>query len=377
MAEMTETPYLRVDRDVLKKNIQRMQKLAEKQECQLHPHAKTHKSVNIARLQMGAGAAGITCAKVSEAEVFMAAGIPSVLVAYPLVVPEKVNRLMAAARRHRCHVRTVFDSETGIGVLDEAARRHGVELEVLLKIDVGLHRCGIRLDEPRAVTLAQAAETASMLRFRGLLSHAGHAYGAGEVSAVKAIAEQERRDMLSVKDQIVAHGFEVPEVSVGATPTVLVADNFDGITEIRPGNYVFMDMNQVRLGVVSADRVALNVVATVVSRNAQYCIIDAGSKTLSSDTGAHGSGSVAGYGRAYPMDGYLDEGAAMDVVKLSEEHGFIRRRKGEDLKVGERVRIIPNHACSVVNLARTLTLAGATPEPGFHEWPVDASGCVK
>jgi len=166
---------------------------------------------------------------------------------------------------------------------------------------------------------------------------------------------------------------DIPDVSVGCTPTVIQAQRFDGITEIRPGNYVYMDRIQVGLGVASLSEVALWVAATVVSVNDRYAIIDAGSKVLSSDRGPHGATHLEGYGLTWPTDRVDD--APMSIVSLSEEHGFIDHR-GQPPKIGSRVAILPNHACTVVNLARETVVV--MPASGVIEtWHTDGQSLVR
>jgi D-serine deaminase-like pyridoxal phosphate-dependent protein len=242
---------------------------------------------------------------------------------------------------------------------------------VFVKVDVGLHRCGLMETDPRLVRLAEDICAAPTLRFDGLFSHAGHAYGAANAGEVRAIAAEEANILNRVRHRLECAGITVPEVSVGATPTTLVSESYDGITEIRPGNYVFMDRTPVRLGLVGLDRVALFVAATVVSANDRFFIIDAGSKVLSSDLGAHGTGG-AGYGIAFALEEEAGVGEAMEVVKLSEEHGFVRRGDAE-LALGSKVRVIPNHACPVVNLTDELVVV----EDEIHRWPVAVRGCVR
>jgi D-serine deaminase-like pyridoxal phosphate-dependent protein len=180
--------------------------------------------------------------------------------------------------------------------------------------------------------------------------------------------------MNRVHSRLADAGIDVAEVSVGSTPTVMASDSYDGITEVRPGNYVFMDRTQLSLGVASIDRIALTVLATVVSVNSDYAIIDAGSKVLSSDLGPHGTGRIEGYGIACSTgDEKWPDGAIIE--KLSEEHGFIRLSDELDLHVGSRVRIIPNHSCVVANLSDRYVVLDSNGSMEF--WRVDARGCVR
>ena len=207
------------------------------------------------------------------------------------------------------------------------------------------------------------------LEFRGILSHAGHVYGSKSRAEAAEVAEAERHTMVAVRDALRSDGLPVREVSVGATPAVLATECFEGITEIRPGNYVFLDLLPVRVGVARVADVALSVLATVISSNERYFVTDAGSKTLTSDTGVHGMTGNQGFGLAYPASGFLESDCEMIVEKVSEEHGMVGRN-GFDLAIGSKVRVVPVHSCPVANLARSYV--ALTPD-GLESWPVDAA----
>lgn len=368
-----ETPAVVVDRPQLARNIAGMQAIADRYGVGLRPHIKTHKCLEIAQMQRQAGAVGITASKTDEALLFIEAGFASITVAYPLIDPCKLDRLLAAARSHGTDLRVLADSRAGCKALAAAAERQHLRLGVFLKVDVGLHRCGLRESDPELIPLARSLHEAQWLDFRGLLSHAGHAYGAGSPGAVRAVAAEECAIMLRVRERLSTVGISVPEVSVGSTPTALASDTYEGITEMRPGTYVFLDRAGLRAGLIHPEDIALTVVATVVSRNTDYLIVDAGSKVLSSDSGAQGASS-SGYGLAFPLDRYprLDE--ALTVEKLSEEHGWVGRGPSQ-LNIGERVRIIPNHACPVANLADGFAVADGMEIAAW--WPVAARGRVR
>ena len=210
------------------------------------------------------------------------------------------------------------------------------------------------------------------VRLAGLLSHAGHAYRSAGGAAIAEIAASERTGMVGLAERLGEAGVEVPAVSVGCTPTVIRNAGFGGITEIRPGNYVYMDRIQVALGVATLAEVALWVAATVVSVNQRYAIIDAGSKVLSSDRGPHGADNVSGYGLAFPLD--RSDATPLTIASLSEEHGFVEHG-GNPPSVGTPVLILPNHACPVANLARETILI--EPDGNREPWPVDARGLVR
>ncbi|WP_461209419.1 alanine racemase [Desulfocurvus sp. DL9XJH121] len=350
LPEDFQTPCAVLDRTRLAANIARVADIAKAHGLRLRPHIKTHKSVDIARMQMDAGADGVTASRVDEALVFMRAGLPSVTVAYPVVGQGKLDALLDGAEDYGCEVRLLADSLEGVRALAAAGERHCRNLPVYLKIDVGLHRCGLAEDDPLLPEVAGAVHKALHLTLAGILSHAGHAYGAEEAAGAARVASDEAAIMGRVKALLEARGLPVPVVSVGSTPTVLAAGGFPGITEIRPGNYVFMDRAPVRLGLAREDEVALTVLATVISRNKDWIICDAGSKTLSSDGGPHGA-QAADFGLAYALGPDLEPmGEPLYVRRLSEEHGWIERA-GRDVPVGSRVRILPNHSCVVANLA--------------------------
>ena len=334
--EALSTPCVVVDLDVLERNVARMAARAREAGVSLRPHAKTHKCPEIAALQRAAGARGLSVAKVGEAEVFVAAGFHDVFVAYPVVGEDKGRRLLRLCSRARlaCGVDSVEGARTLAGPFAAAGRR----LDVLLKVDVGYRRVGV-LPE-RALETARAVAALPGLRLRGLFTHAGHAYLAATKPEVDAIARSEGETLAATAAELRRGGLAIEEVSVGSTPTAAVGMRADGVTECRPGNYVFHDASQVALGTCAVEECALTVVATVVSVPApERAVLDAGSKTLSSDPLRPVCG---GYGRLL--------GRRSRIEKLSEEHGAVAVEGGESFRVGERVRILPNHACVVANL---------------------------
>jgi len=331
-----ETPAVLVDLDVVERNVAAMAERARRAGVRLRPHAKTHKTVEIGRLQLAAGAGGLSVAKVGEAEVFAAAGFQDLFVAYPVVGEDKGRRLLALSDRARLAVGV--DSPDGARTLDAVFRAAGRRLDVLLKIDVGFHRVGVLPDH--AVQTAQSISALSGLRLRGVFTHAGHAYLAKSPDGVADIGRSEGSILVETAQRIRDAGIEIEEVSVGSTPTARHAMSVPGVTECRPGNYVFHDASQVSLGVCAPEDCALTVLATVVSvPAADRAVVDAGSKTLSSDPLR-----PSGPGHGFVL------GRRSRIARLSEEHGVIEVLPGEGFRVGERVRILPNHACVVSNL---------------------------
>ncbi len=363
-----ETPAVLIDRVKLEANLQGMQELAQEHSLVLRPHAKTHKSVEIGRHQVELGACGLTVATVDEALVFGNHGVASITISRPVVSPEKFERLFASLPQG-VDLRVVVDSELGVEAISGRAAASGRKPGVFIKVDVGLGRCGVDPEGRAALELAQLIDDDADLEFRGILSHAGQAYAAGSPDEAADIAEAERLTMLAVRDGLVDGGISVPEVSVGSTPTVLAAKSFEGITEIRPGNYAFLDLLPIGVGVVTEEQVALTVLATIISKNSRYFVTDAGSKTLTSDSGVHGMTGTQGFGAAYPEDRYLSPDHRLRVEGLSEEHGKLARTDF-DLPVGSRVRIISNHSCPVANLAQELVVVEGD---SIAMWPIDAA----
>lgn len=339
----------------------------------MRPHVKTHKSCRIADLQLKAGAKGLTVAKPEEAIAFMQCGVSSIKICYPIISEEKIEKILRAAKINATEILFVLDSMFGFFVLEKIAAKMNQKIKVFVEIDVGLNRCGLSIDDPVLVEIAQKINGSGFLCLTGITSHAGQCYGAKTSDAVLTVANQEREIMNGVKEKLISAGIAVDEVCVGATPTLWVQTNFKGITEIKPGNYVFNDLTQKSIGVVDWGQLALSVVTTVVSVNNTYLIVDAGSKSLSSDIGAHGTQGVKGYGIAFPIHQNPSDHSGLLVKKLSEEHGWIEH-KGKCLPIGTKIRIFPNHSCSVVNLFDEVQVF--EDEKFVGTWPVDARGCV-
>jgi len=373
--KLFETPCVVIDYQRLVQNIESIQNLADDNRIKLRPHIKTHKCLEIARLQVEKGANGITCAKTDEALVFAKDGVSSITVAYPVIDENKLTRLISTCQQLDIDLAIVVDSKYGVIKISKIAAQFEKVVKIFIKIDVGLHRCGLRKDNPEIIKIAQSIKEQTYLEFAGILSHAGHSYAAETSDEVREIADKEKSDMNDIKNMLNQVGVDVPEISVGSTPTVLATDNFNGITEIRPGNYVFMDNTPLRLGLISEDRIALKVLATVVSKNDEYYIVDAGSKVLSSDTGAHGKGSNIGFGQASPLETSDKQNDFLTICRLSEEHGFLKRDKAISLSLGQKVLISPNHSCAVTNL--TDYIIAVYPDGNFLQWPITARGCSK
>jgi D-serine deaminase-like pyridoxal phosphate-dependent protein len=354
-----DTPALVVDLDIMERNLSRVADYAREHGLRLRPHTKTHKSVSLARRQIALGAAGLTVAKVGEAEVMLGAEPSDVLVAFPIIGQTKLARLMEVARRTR--VTVALDNASAARQLSDAARTAQVEVGVLAEMDVGLGRVGVAPDD--VLQLAQTMEKLPNIRFEGITFYPGQVKslddsGLAEMSRVSEVL----RDVL---DRFRAAGVEARIVSGGSTPTLFHSHEFHGMTEIRPGTYVFNDINTVRSGACELQDCAASILATVVSTaRPGHMIIDGGSKTFSSDRLSNSSEVTFGH---------LTEAPAARFHKMNEEHGFIDLTHADaEFQVGDRVHMIPNHICVAVNLhERVYGIRGDKVE---EVWTVDARG---
>jgi len=336
LAEL-DTPALLVDLDVLEANLAEMAAVAGRAGVRLRPHTKTHKSPEIARMQLQAGAAGITCAKLGEAEVMADAGLDDLLIAYPLVGEHKLRRLRDLLERSR--VRVSLDSVEVAEGIGRVGRALGGDVEVLVEVDTGLHRLGRPPGPPTAELVGFVARVPGV-QVVGLLTHAGHAYRARTPDELRRLAEREVLDLVETAALCRRQGIDLPEVSVGSTPTARAGAFVDGVTEIRPGTYALNDATMVRLGVATEASTAAHVLVTVVARpTGERFVVDAGSKCFTTDNMGAVPDWLVVAGRP---DLHLDF--------LSEEHGVGHRAGAEDVRVGERLRVIPSHACTTMNM---------------------------
>jgi D-serine deaminase-like pyridoxal phosphate-dependent protein len=350
------TPLVYIDRAVLRANVDRMAAAARAAGVALRPHAKTHKLAEVARLQLEAGAAGLTVAKGGEAQALRDAGIDaSLMIAQPYVGRQKVRRQLALARRGE--VIACTDSLDYARVMSEEAAAAGETLDVVLVVDTGYGRLGVSpADAPAA-----ARDLAALpgLRFRGIRSHSGNAYGVADTGARRRVATDDAAAMAATAEAIRSDGVACEIVSIGSTPGLAGLGGplvVEGVTEWRPGNYVFCDRMQVTTGSASVADCALRIVVSVVSTATPgRAIIDAGKKTLTStpNTGTDGHGLVLEY-----------PGITIDDV--SEECGWLSGDIGR-LEVGDRLEVVPNHSCEMTNLAQVVAYGTGGTIDGFWE----------
>ena len=359
-----ETPALLLHLDVVERNVRHMSERARQLGVALRPHAKTHKCVEVGRLQLERGARGLTVSTLVEAEVFARAGFDDVTWAFP-IDPSHIPHARRLAEATGATLRVTVDDER------TACALGGSGLHVWLKVDSGLHRAGVDPTSPYALRVAAELGKERGLVFDGILTHSGHAYRTTNRAEAARVAEQERSVMVGCAERLRAAGVPVREVSVGSTPAMAAAQDLTGVTEARPGNYVFHDRTMVLIGCCEPADVGVTVLATVVSHQpgAAHFIVDAGALELSKDPGpAHVAPQTMGAVRGAPE---------LTVATLSQEHGLIRAESPAALDgrfpVGTQVEIIPNHSCLTVPLFDEYHVIRGTGEGGreVDRWKVE------
>lgn len=335
-----DTPTLLLEAQKMKRNMNEIFSFANQNHLSVRSHIKTHKSIHIAKIQMGEGAVGITTAKIGEAEVMAQAGIRDILIAYPISSQIKIARLIRLLKMG-VELKVAVDQEEQILLLQRSFEHSGEILEVWIKVNSGLNRCGV---EPggEVLKLAEQIQRLPNLYLGGIFTHAGHSYAAVSKQEIVKIGELEGLAVSESAAQCEKNGIPIPVRSVGSTPTYKIAGKVNGITEIRPGNAIFYDRIQVGLGITELENCALTVLASVVGVYPNRIVLDTGSKTLCLDKGAHGNETVTGFG-------HIVEHPNLVINRLSEEHGIVTFTGDHTLKLNDKVRIIPNHACTVVN----------------------------
>ena len=333
------TPAILLDMDVLECNIRRYHDAARGSGKQIWPMTKTHKSKRIASMQKEAGATGFLCGTLDECEAFCDLGLP-VMYAYPPAGERNLQRVVSLAKR--CDLILRLDTFEGAKEIDRMLRAYDAGAGYTVIIDSGLHRFGMKP--------AEAGEFVSLLkkrcpglRFRGVSTHPGHVYGAASPEEVPAYAIQERAAAEEALAALRSAGFEPELVTSGSTPTFFSMCSESAYNVLHPGNYVFHDSIQIANGSAGVEDCALTVAASVISRPAQdRLLIDAGAKCLGLDMGAHGCSSVRGHGTVI---GHPE----LTIYSLSEEVGKVHIEGDTDLKIGDMIRIIPNHSCATAN----------------------------
>lgn len=332
-----ETPAVLVDLDILEKNLKHTAELAKKAGVKLRPHTKTHKSVWLAKKQIELGAQGITVAKISEAEVMVDGGIDDILIAYPIVGEAKLNRLKALIKR--ASIITCTDSVEIAEGLSDLGLSIGEKVKVYVDINSGLMRCGLEPGEETANLVKELVKLPG-IEIVGLMTHGGFSYDFKDEESIRKAAHQEADAVLVTKKLLQEYGIEIKETSVGSTPTSKFIGEMEGITEVRPGSYVYGDDQQLSMGIITEDECAMHVLTTVVSAPRKgSVIVDAGLKTLCSDGCPHREGY-----------GMVKNNHSIYIGELCEEHGIVKIKDDTVLKIGDRLEILPNHCCATTNM---------------------------
>jgi D-serine deaminase-like pyridoxal phosphate-dependent protein len=342
-----DTPAVLIDLDVMERNLRRFQDYLNRHGIANRPHVKTHKIPALARLQLSLGAQGICCQKLGEAEVMADAGIDDIFVPYNLVGRPKLERAVALAGRIRLAV--ACDNADVAEGLSSAFARAGMDLPVVVECDTGMGRCGVQTPQ-EALELAQAVDRLPGLRFDGIMTYPPR----GQIARVSEFLQ-------GARDLLARAGLDPRVVSGGGTPDMWRAHEVSGVTEHRAGTYIFNDRASVGAGAATLEDCAMTILATVVSRpTPDRAVIDGGSKTFSSDRAGEGYGHFLEYAEAA-------------LHNFSEEHGWVDLAKcARRPRVGERVRVVPNHTCVVSNLHdRLIGVRGETVET---IWDVTARG---
>jgi D-serine deaminase-like pyridoxal phosphate-dependent protein len=341
------TPCAVVDLPVLLRNCLGMRERAERLGVKLRPHVKTHKCVEVARLQHGGAVGPVTVSTMAEARAFAAAGFGDLTYAVPVpfdALPEAVEMVARGVR-----LNLLFDSAEALREIEAAGASRDARSPLFLKVDCGYHRAGVDPEREESVALARAAASSPHVEFRGILTHSGQAYRCISRAGAAAVAEHERAVMAAFAGRLREAGVPVGEVSVGSTPACTAAERYDGVTEIRPGNYAFFDAFQAAVGSCDLrDALAFTVLATVVGAYPErgQVVLNAGALALSKDPGPIHVDASCGFGVVCDLSGSPLKGIRLDA--LSQEHGeatLSDRALLDRLQVGSKVRVVPNHSC--------------------------------
>jgi D-serine deaminase-like pyridoxal phosphate-dependent protein len=343
-----KTPALILDRAVLVRNCRAMAKRAADRGVRLRPHLKTAKSAEVAKIATAGQFGGITVSTLAEARYFAGHGFRDITYAVG-IVPAKLDEV-AALERDGARLTLLADSAEAVAGAAARADALAARFRLLIETDTGGLRGGVAPESEELIALGRAVEAAPGLVLEGVLTHAGQSYGCRGAEAIRAVAEAERAGVVLAARRLRDAGLPCPVVSAGSTPTAVHAGGLEGVTELRPGVYVFFDLDQVGIGACGLEDIAVSVLASVIGHNRRTgrVLVDAGALALSKDVSAGEFMSHVGYGLVCPADSTVPM-AGLYVAQVHQEHGLIAAAEGappyDALPIGAKVRILPNHAC--------------------------------
>ena len=346
--EELDTPCLILDKSLLEKNCFKARKKCLELNTILRPHVKTPKSIEIAKIALDNKEGPITVSTLNEAEYFANAGFKDILYAV-CIIPKKLKRLNFIQQKYSCMIRMVIDSVFVAQEILNYSKLHNANFEILIEIDCGEGRSGLFYQDQKIRDISIVFAEYEQTNLIGVLTHAGHSYSTKDKNEILSISNIERAEALASIKNFSNFNKMSPVISVGSTPTMFLASNLDGISEIRAGIYMFWDLAQASRGICKIEEIAISVLASVIGHNHQRkrIIIDAGSLALSKDVSANNFMKEAGYGlvcnpdTGIPFDG-------LNVSEVHQEHGSIDLESTdwfENFPIGSLVRILPNHAC--------------------------------
>jgi D-serine deaminase-like pyridoxal phosphate-dependent protein len=346
--EELDTPCLILDKSLLEKNCFKARKKCLELNTILRPHVKTPKSIEIAKIALDNQEGPITVSTLNEAEYFASAGFKDILYAV-CIIPKKLKRLNFIQQKYSCMIRMVIDSVFVAQEILNYSKLHNANFEILIEIDCGEGRSGLFHQDQKIRDISRVFAEHDQTNLIGVLTHAGHSYSTKDKNEILSISNIERAEALASIKNFSNFNKMSPVISVGSTPTMFLASNLDGISEIRAGIYMFWDLAQASRGICKIEEIAISVLASVIGHNHQRkrIIIDAGSLALSKDVSANNFMKEAGYGlvcnpdTGIPFDG-------LNVSEVHQEHGSIDLESTdwfENFPIGSLVRILPNHAC--------------------------------
>ena len=365
-----QTPCLVLDAARMERNIARVRRRLMKRGVEMRPHLKTAKSVEVARAMMDTSRGPATVSTLQEAAQFAEAGVRDMIYAVG-IAPAKLNRVIAL-RKEGVDLAVLLDTVAQAEAVAAASREAGAPIAALIEIDCDGHRAGVPpTDRERLIAIGRALARGAELR--GVLTHAGGSYAACGTEALQQAAEEERRAVVAAANTLREAGLPCPVVSVGSTPTAHSAVELGGVTEVRAGVFVFFDLVMAGIGICSIDDIALSVLGTVIGHQHEkgWIVIDAGWMAMSQDKGTARQAVDQCYGIVCDVTGapYPD----LILASANQEHGIITVRPGSngtlpDLAIGERVRILPNHACATAAQHRAYHVVRGTSLQVEAEW---------